>query len=251
MKLARRVSPRLWIISALCLSVAGAVFSTALLNQHIHGTAEGGLLAAVCGGKGGGCDKVLASRWSVFPPGPASGEEDEQDETGGDAASSEHGGGSVPVALLGLFYFSILAVWFAAVGVPTLDRQRLHTAFMGLCGVSCLGSIGFMLIMKFAIGAWCISCLITHVMNFGLLGCFLLLRPFPDRPPSALAEEKGKEKGKKKKKDRGKQQPVKPPILPSGYPGLHATALALLLAACVCLAEWSTYRASAQGARAA
>ena len=94
--------PRWTLAVSFFLSLIGAFLSGALLRVHVAGKGAGGFLAVVCGGEGAGCDKVVHSRWAVVPPAkPATG------DPSSDAASRR---GSLPVAAIGLFYFSILTI---------------------------------------------------------------------------------------------------------------------------------------------
>ena len=198
-----RISRRKWIILALGVSVAGAFFAAVLLYYHIEGFSGGGILASVCGGQGGSCDKVLKSRWSVFPPRPA------------DAAGAP--GDSLPVAALGLFYFSVLAVWFGAVGVPSKEKWYLHRGAQILCALSCLASLSFIVLMKVSVGEWCPLCLAFHFFNFTLLALLFL---FPPRFPA-----------------------------PDFHPERRLLILSLILAFAVCTSEWYAYRAYASERR--
>jgi protein-disulfide isomerase len=168
------------VIICLVLTLIGAGLSGSL--YHIHATGKsGGILGKVCGGEGRGCDKVLSSRWATLPPGPvavtdAGSSGAEVDGPGGPAAP-EHRAVGVPVAALGLFYFSALGVWFAAVGRPTGSRRWMHTAVLCICVAGVLGSIWFIIVMGALIRSWCPLCLGTHVVNLLLLGAVILARP--------------------------------------------------------------------------
>ncbi len=223
MHLTVSVSPRLWITIGLSLSIVGVFLSAVLLAQHGRGDETSSFLAAVCR-IGSGCDKVLQSRWAVFPP------RTETDENSQGSVPKEREP-SIPVAALGLFYFSILLVWFGAVGVPGASRLWLHTLVLLICALSCLGSLGFISIMFFSIGAWCPLCLGSHLSNFFLLGSFAFLRPFSN--PTIVKASGGK----------GKLRPLSGSEIPRGHPETRVLLLTLALAGAICFAEWKAYSA--------
>ncbi|MDF1862898.1 MAG: vitamin K epoxide reductase family protein [Verrucomicrobiales bacterium] len=170
----KRSYPHLALALLLLASLTGAALSATLALAHYAGKEAGSPLAGVCG-PGGSCDQVLNSRWSLFPPGPAISEASAPVETSslselveGNAAISS----GLPVAVLGLFYYSTIFLWFAVLGPRALDPGFSLSFFrlpLHLIVLSCLGSLAFIGIMKFTIGAWCPLCLASHACNFVIL----------------------------------------------------------------------------------
>jgi len=221
----------------LILSVAGAILSGMLLTLHARG-AGSGWIAQVCGEEGG-CDEVINSRWGVFPPAPhdrpkttldddatTPGEEEASAPGGQETATGQPAVGQkeqgIPVAAFGLFYFSVLSVWFAAIGRPNWGRRWLHKVVIGVCVLGCLGSIWFIIVMAVFVNKWCPFCLASHVSNFLLLGSVYFFRP--RAPKLTSAEGKGR---------------AAPPM--TEYPATRPAVLAVCLAFAVCALEWQGY----------
>ncbi|MCP5550795.1 MAG: thioredoxin domain-containing protein [Akkermansiaceae bacterium] len=149
------------------LAVVGVLLSAVLLAMHVPGTVDdGGLLGSVCG-EGGGCDRVLASRWSMFPP--------------VEAAVPVF---RVPVALPGLFYFTALALWFAAGGGAS------RAVLAGLAAGNA-ASVAFLTIMFVVVKGVCPFCLATHGTNFALLATVWLGRSGLDADAERFAGRRG------------------------------------------------------------
>ena len=141
-------------IVGLVLCLVGAALSGTLWTAHASG--PGGLWAAACGDPGSGCDQVLSSRWATI--------------------------GGLPVAALGLFYFSILAVGIATLGIPS-RRRRAVQAF---CALGAAASAGFIVLMGTVVDAWCPLCLGVHACNVLLLGQVAFLTPRSGETPPSL-----------------------------------------------------------------
>src|SRR5262245_57674626 len=99
---------------------------------------------------GSGCDNVIQSRWAYVPPLPAGTE------------SSPRG---IPVAALGLFYFTIVGVGLGA-GGPLLARRTL-------VGLGALISAVYLALLIFVIRAVCPLCLGTHLCSLALSATFI------------------------------------------------------------------------------
>lgn len=145
---------------SLCLALAliGAALCASLTSAHLSG--GDGLLAVNCGDATSACGRVLSSRWSVFPPAAP-----------GDVADGAVRSG-VPVAGLGLLYFSTLAVWLALVGVCRGSRARWNTVALQCMGAGCAVSLLYAAIMVTQIDAFCPLCLGAHAANLVLLASF-------------------------------------------------------------------------------
>lgn len=148
------------------LSLLGCYLSTQMLLQHTIGQSAGGLLQAICGVSGDGCDKVSSSRWSVIPPRPKKAAET---DIGTTRAPAQPPSLHIPVPVFGLFYFSALAAWFIGIGCPNqLGRRWQLVPFLVILSGN-VGSGCFLYIMAKVIKAWCGGCLAVHVINFLLL----------------------------------------------------------------------------------
>ncbi len=229
-----------WI--GLALALVAAYLSNSLLSMHAAGKSDLGLLAGICGKDGEGCNKVVASRWGVFPPAPA-------DETAdpipppngaatGNADGTTAGAGAgeasarapsrsgIPVAALGLFYYILLAVYLGLIGRPSWPVRKLHKVILGVNAVGILGSLIYICIMLFAIGDSCILCFGTHLCNFILFPILWKIRP--DEPKFPV-EGGGLVK----------------PVLP--FPDTRLAATSLLLVFALCYGQWNSYRALSGG----
>lgn len=147
------------------LCLIGVYISVLLLQLHNGSMAGSGFIAKTCE-KVGGCHQVLQSKWAYFPPvDKSAGAEDPANEAG--SLIQEY---AVPVALLGLAYFAGLLIWFTFVGRST---RIVNVGIVITSLLSCLGSVWFLYLMKTVIGAACPFCLISHAVNFLLLGAIL------------------------------------------------------------------------------
>lgn len=156
------------LLAAIALSAAGVWVSGQLLGKHMGVPGGASWLEAFCESErdaGISCDRVLSSRWGVFPPG------DPNDP------------GRLPLAFIGVAYFTILLTWFAAVGRPSHASRKWHLLPLGLNAVGLGGSVGLIIVMGTRLNIWCPLCLVTHLINGALLVTNLLLRPRPPEPP--------------------------------------------------------------------
>lgn len=163
---------RILVGAAIVLSLLGCILSTQMLVEHSFGTSAGGLLEALCGAGGGGCDKVAGSRWSVFPPYPRVADAEVRAEAAQPTASqpsASTGGVRIPVPVLGLFYFSALATWFVGIGCPNrLGRRWQLVPFLAVLAGNAW-SLFFIYIMGWVLKSWCPGCLAVHTINVLLL----------------------------------------------------------------------------------
>ncbi len=88
----------------------------------------------------------------------------------------------IPVAWLGLAYFSVLLVWYLFVGRPSYSRRGLHLVPLMLVGTGIIGSAWFMYLLFFRLPAICPLCVTTHAINLLVLLCTLALWPRRPRP---------------------------------------------------------------------
>ena len=146
-------------------SALAAVACYNLLQKHISGTPGPSWFEAGCSDRDAGsvsCAAVLRSPYSLFPPKRA-------DEPPG----TQH----VPVAFLGLVYYTTLAIWFVGIAAPSRGRAWLHLLPTLLVGFGLCGSAWFTWLMFRTLDAWCPWCLVTHVFNVLIAVCIVLLWP--------------------------------------------------------------------------
>lgn len=160
-------------IASIGFAVAASWICYHLLIEHLTGTSDSRLFAALCGdtGDGGGadCASVLRSDYGYFPP-RRPGDPDGQPR--------------VPAALLGLVYYSTLAVWLIGVGPPARSKRWLHALPIALVTAGLIYSAYFVYIMYAVLHAVCRSCLTTHILNALIFLGLLLLWPTRRRAAS-------------------------------------------------------------------
>lgn len=164
-------------IVLLAIAVAGLLVSLALVHisagEHLPD-----IIAWACGQPTAtgqtGCDQTLQSGYSqlvIFPPRP------------------------IPVATLGMAYFTAMGLWLLVVGrLPgKLHRAWLAPSVLGLLGL--LVSAFFIYLMGKVIHSWCGLCLLTHALNLPLvLGIWILWLAGPSRwqvAPQDQADQTG------------------------------------------------------------
>ncbi|HEY3242124.1 MAG TPA: vitamin K epoxide reductase family protein, partial [Phycisphaerae bacterium] len=216
----KRVSVR--VVLVVILSMWGAYVSAHLLERHYFRSGKT-WFSAVCDATGGGCDTVLDSRWAYFPPrpeeeergaaGPAEPTEEAVEPTSQPASAPASASASqpasapasqatsqpttqpasaqrrpelhIPVAFLGLAYFSALGLWFVCVGRPNSAARRWQLLPVIVSALGLLGSIAFIVIMYTQVKAWCAWCLVTHATNALIFPLIVWL--YPRRPPEQQA----------------------------------------------------------------
>jgi len=216
----------------LLLCVVGAYLSGQLLIQHLAGQPAGGLVGMLCGQTSAHCDKVLKSRWGVFPPKPASRHtphEASQNQEHPLDEKEEHAM-RIPVAFLGLLYFSFLGAWFLGVGCPNEHGYRWHwlPTVVVLMGNVCSGL--FVYVMARELRLWCPACLAVHAINLLLLGTVLAMW-------CRRIRQRGQER-----------TDTDTPLVPHPTPRL--AMVTVVLAVAVCLAEVQTAVAIVRQAQA-
>ena len=153
-------------LAAVCALVASVVCYQLVL-KHVTGLSGPAWFELGCsdkpGGAAAGCTEVLASPYSYFPP--------------------KHGknlpGGlpHVPVAFIGLMYYSTLLAWLVGVGRPAYAKRGLHYAAFLLVTLGLGGSGYFVWIMSRVISEWCPWCMFTHVLNLLIFICMVFMWP--------------------------------------------------------------------------
>ncbi|MCH7808765.1 MAG: thioredoxin domain-containing protein [Planctomycetes bacterium] len=172
-------------IAVVVLSLVAARISTALLDKHITGSSGATWFDAGCSDDAAAgapdCAAVLASPYSYFPAKFPTRHADRYKPDG-----RPH----VPVALLGLVYYSVLGVWFIGVGRPSPQLRWLHLAPCLFIAAGLGGSGYYTYIMFTVLTEWCSWCVVTHVLNL-LIGCCVVImipsRAVPHPEPRASA----------------------------------------------------------------
>jgi len=183
---------RFLVLAAIVLCAVGVYLSAELLAQHLLGQPAGGLASVLCGPEGGGCDRVMNSRWSALPPyPPGHSAHSRGDSVYGKASGKGESprGVHVPVPILGLLYFSFLLTWFLGVGCPNQRGRRWQVVpfFAVLAGN--IGSGVFIYLMARVIRAWCPECMAVHAVNFALLVLVVATCPRRWKATGASAEK--------------------------------------------------------------
>ena len=162
-------------VVAAVLCFAAAVISYNLVLKHVTGSSGAAWFEAGCSDKpaagGANCAAVLASPYSYFPP---------------KRSTEPDGMPRLPVAFLGLFYYSALLTWIIGIGRPSHRRRRLHILPLLLVGMGLAASAYYMNVMFRVLDEWCSWCVATHVLNLLIAICFVLL--WPGRPKAVLAD---------------------------------------------------------------
>ncbi len=152
-------------IAVLCC-VGAAYISHNLLMKHLNGTSgvawfESGCKESNGSGSSADCDAVLASPYAYWPP-----------KLNPDSRKPH-----IPVAFLGLLYFSMLGIWLFGVGSPSIDRRWIHIVPLGMVVMGLLSSANFLNIMFSKLDQWCPWCLVTHILNVIIAISVFLLFP--------------------------------------------------------------------------
>lgn len=150
---------------AVVMSIAAAIICLELLNKHVGGSAAAKWFDAGCSDSAApgsaNCAAVLASPYSYFP-----------------ARAPDGGGrGGLPVAFLGLTYYTMLALWLVGVGRPSSTRRWLHAVPLLVVGFGLAMSGYYVNVMLRVLDQWCPWCAVTHVLNLGIALCVVLMWP--------------------------------------------------------------------------
>ena len=144
-------------LAAVCALVASVVCYQ-LVERHVTGLSGPAWFELGCsdkpGGAAAGCAKILASPYSYFPGLP-----------------------NIPVAFIGLMYYSTLLAWLVGVGRPVYAKRGLHYAAFLLVTLGLGGSAYFVWIMSRVISEWCAWCMCTHVLNLLIFICMIFMWP--------------------------------------------------------------------------
>ena len=144
-------------LAAVC-ALAASVVCYELVERHVTGLSGPAWFELGCsdkpGGAAAGCAKVLASQYSYFPGLP-----------------------HIPVAFIGLTYYSTLLAWLVGVGRPVYAKRGLHYAAFLLVTLGLGGSAYFVWIMSRVISEWCAWCMCTHALNLLIFICMIFMWP--------------------------------------------------------------------------
>ncbi|UCC32702.1 MAG: thioredoxin domain-containing protein [Phycisphaerales bacterium] len=154
------------ILTIVGLSLAGAWVSGTLLIEHDGGWAterQGtGFLLGLCESQvlpSVSCARVVDSRWGSF------------DLYLGSRRIY------VPTSLIGLAYFTSLAIWFAMVGRLLVAARWMWVLTLLVVSCGLIGSVFFMVLMALTLSEWCPPCVIAHLLNGAIfLGTIWLWR---------------------------------------------------------------------------
>lgn len=163
-----------WLIAVLCCA-GGILLSAVLMFEYLetHGFAspepvvkndgEMGLFDAICSAtESASCEEVAKSPYAVWP------------------FDSKPGQFQVPVALLGMFFFTAVLAWLWLVGICSPSRWWAHLILVAGTAIG-VGASGFLeYIMWTELDYYCPLCVITHVLS--LLVFVLALALWPRSP---------------------------------------------------------------------
>lgn len=165
-------------VVAAILCFAAAVISYNLVLKHVTGASGAAWFEAGCRDKpdagGANCAAVLASPYSYFPP---------------KRSTEPDGMPHLPVAFLGLFYYSALLTWIIGIGRPSHRRRRLHILPLLLVGMGLAASAYYMNVMFRVLNEWCPWCVVTHVLNLLIAICLVVMWPRRLKPATSVALE--------------------------------------------------------------
>jgi len=120
-------------------------------------------------------------------------------------AAALKAGPDLPVAFLGLVYYSTLLTWIIGIGRPSHRRRRLHIMPLLLVGMGLAASAYYMNIMFRVLDEWCSWCVATHVLNLLIAICFVVIWPRRLKPATSVTVE-----GTSSTQDQGSTAPPVP-----------------------------------------
>ncbi len=91
----------------------------------------------------------------------------------------------LPVAVLGMAYFSAIALWYALAAPASRSALHWHVLLLVLHALGACASVGWLFTMAFVLRQWCLWCVVVHVLNGMLLAIGVLLTPWRARPGAA------------------------------------------------------------------
>jgi protein-disulfide isomerase/uncharacterized membrane protein len=141
------------VVVIVILSLLGAWISLSLTKYRLSGgQGESAVFRTVCEMTGNGCGQVLKSAWSMLPR-------------------------QIPTAFLGLVYFSAITLWYLVVGRPDRAGRAWFLPIFALQLLSAVFSLFLLGVMLVQLREFCGWCVITHLLNFILLGLAWKLWP--------------------------------------------------------------------------
>ncbi len=144
------------VVFVVVLALIGAWTSLTLTNFHLSaGQQRPALFRAVCEMSGGGCDQVLQSSWALLPRG-------------------------IPLAFAGLVYFSVIALWYLAVGRPNRAGRAWYVPIFALQLLGAVVSLLLLGVMLIQLRTLCGWCALVHVINLVLF--WLAWKLWPREP---------------------------------------------------------------------
>ncbi len=159
---------------AIVFALAATTVSYKLFLKHMTGSSGSSWFDAGCSDEetagAANCAAVLASPYSYFPP-----------RLPDEPAGTPH----LPVAFLGLIYYSLLSVWLIGIGRPAYTYRFLHLLPM-LFVCSGLASSGYYIWIMFSeLDQWCPWCMVTHALNALIAVSLVLMWPRNPKPMPA------------------------------------------------------------------
>jgi uncharacterized membrane protein len=152
-------------VGVVTLGLLAVVISFNLLARHMTGSAGPAWFDTGCSddpNSSANCGAVLASPYAYWPV-----------KHEGAVGQTKH----LPVALLGLFYYSAIVVWFLAVGRPSYHRRGIHLLPLTLVSCGLIGSVYYVYVMFARLDHWCVWCAVTHGINLCIAILIVLMWP--------------------------------------------------------------------------
>ena len=205
-------------IIAVTLSLMAAYVSLNLLAKHVKGSSGVAWFDAGCASDqegGADCEAVMKSKYGAYPFA-----KDDDPENAP----------RIPVALLGLFYYSAMAIWLIGIGRPTVERRHLHLLPLMVVAAGLCASAFFTYVMFMGLGNWCPWCIVTHVLNLLLAVCLLLLWPRGERDTAKSAS---------KNKDAADEMPAW--LAPGAHPTFRQVLVTVLAIVFIMYGESQMY----------
>ncbi len=171
------------------------------------------------------CEEVIKSEWGSIKLGAGA------------------GAANLPTAQLGLYYFTFVFCWLAAIGDPSPSRWWVHLIFV-IGTLNGLGVAVFLfIVMMTQLEHWCPLCTLTHALSLALVICGVLMWPRVSRPASAPAERDAKPAPQSASLFYAAAKPGEHDV--ESWPDLHTVVFTLLLVGLALGAETYFLKANA------